>query len=202
MYASTMTRPDIAFAVSCLTRRMRDPTQTDWTAAKRVIRYLKGSIDLNLEYNGRFENILVGFSDADYAGNLESRKSTSGICFFLGGGAISWSTKLQDTIALSTAEAELLALSSAVQEAIYLRKLIFEIDASLLETGPTTIYEDNQACIAMTANMSYSAKTKHIDIKYHSVKDKVDKRYIKIVYRPTTEQVADGLTKPLQDNFS
>ncbi|KAK4325723.1 hypothetical protein Pmani_003666 [Petrolisthes manimaculis] len=150
--------------------------------------------------DGFVEQDFVGYSDADWAGDINDRKSTSGYCFHLGGGPVSWSSKKQSCVALSTAEAEYMALASAIQEAVWLRKLAVDIQIDC--KGPLLLYEDNKSTIAMSKNPQFHGKTKHIDIKFHYVREKCIENVIQLVYCPTNDMVADIFTKGLnKDKF-
>ncbi|KAK4324010.1 hypothetical protein Pmani_005322 [Petrolisthes manimaculis] len=162
LYLSVKTRPDIAYAVNSVTRYSTKPTSQHWKAVKRIMRYLKGTLDLGILYNYNGSTDFVGYSDADWAGDINDRKSTSCYCFHLGGGPVSWSSKKQSCVALSTAEAEYMALASAIQEAVWLRKLAVDIQIDC--KGPLLLYEDNQSTIAMSKNPQFHGKTKLIDI--------------------------------------
>ena len=140
-YAAGGTRPDIAYALSTIAKFCHQPTELHMTVAKRVLRYLKQTRDLNLTYVKNTPEAIIGYSDADWAGDVKDRRSTSGNVFLLGGGAITWSSRIQCSVALSTVEAEYMALSIATQEAIWLRQLQEELGVT--EAGPTLIYEDN-----------------------------------------------------------
>ncbi len=203
LYLSMCTRPDIAEAVGQLARHAKDPTQAHWVAAKRILRYLKGTLELGLHYHRHPEtarNTITGYADANWGTNPDLRRSTSGYVFLLNGAAISWFSKLQSSVALSSAEAEYMAVCAAAQEATHLRMLMHEIHYEQAE--PTIIYEDNQACIHSIDNPVTSKLTKHIAIRYHFVRDLVLARVIKMVYLPTTSMVADALTKPVSaDNY-
>ena len=137
----------------------------------------------------------IGYSDADWAGDISDRKSTSGYIFMLSGGAISWSSRKQKCVALSTAEAEYVALSSAVQECIWLRQL--EAELGNATEGPSLILEDNQSAIAMAKNLQYHGHAKHIDIRHHFVREQVALGNIELQYCSTTDMTADMLTKGL-----
>ena len=165
LYAAIATRPDIAQAVGVVSKFCANPTQSHFTAAKRILRYLKGTVSLGLSYKKCADGILTGYSDADWAGDVDDRHSTSGNVFSLARGAVSWLSKKQATVALSTAEAEYVALSTATQEAIWLRRLLTDVGEPLEE--PIVIHEDNQGAIAMAKNPVGHARTKHIDIRYH-----------------------------------
>jgi hypothetical protein len=176
---------------------MSNPSESHWIAAKRVLRYLKGTSDLSL-YFGKETSKLYGYCDADWAGNQEQRKSTTGYVFMLNGGSVSWLSKLQSTVALSSAEAEYIALCLASQEVTYLNGLLSEIDP---QDGPIVIKDDNQACIAMAKNPVLQNRTKHIDIKYHFVRECIQKNLIELEYCPTEEMVADVFTKPVSKSM-
>ncbi len=147
LYLSTSTRPDISFAVSNVAKYSSEPTRKHWTAVKRILRYLMGTATLGLMYTARSPDDLHGYSDSDWAGDLDDRKSTSGYMFLLSGAPVSWRSKKQTTVALSTAEAEYIALCYASQEATWLRQLISEIKCE--SSQATVLYQDNQAAICM-----------------------------------------------------
>ena len=151
LYLSTRSRPDIAFAVGKAARYCSQPYNSHWSAVKRVLRYLKGTTYLGLLYRPDELN-LTGYSDADWAGDTEDRKSTSGYVFMMSGSAVSWRSKKQSSVALSTAEAEYVALSCAAQEAMWLRQLFSNLLQDYKLSEPTTIYEDNQSAICMAKN--------------------------------------------------
>ena len=191
MYLSVSTRPDISYAVSSLARYSSKPTKQHWTALKRLLRYLKGTTKYGILFSKEATSQCIGFSDADWAGDVSDRKSTSGYVFMLSGGAVSWSSKKQKCVALSTAEAEYVALSSASQESIWLRQLMTELGNPL--EVPTLIFEDNKAAIAMTNNPTFHGRAKHIDIKFHFIRDQVSRGTIKLEYCPTDQMLADIL---------
>lgn len=199
MYLATCTRPDIAYAVGMLARYSSKPNQSHWVAAKRVLRYLKGTVNFGLVYSG--DSCVVGHSDADWAGDVDDRKSTSGYMFQIAGGPVSWRSRKQNTVALSTAEAEYVALSSAAQECVWMRRLVAELGNP--PGGPTIILEDNQSSIAMAKNPQFHGRAKHIDIKHHFIREQVSAGSIELKYCPTQEMLADVLTKGLpQQQFS
>eukprot|EP00873_Tetraselmis_striata_P044094 jgi/Tetstr1/464358/TSEL_009152.t1 len=196
LYAMVATRPDIAEAVSKLCRVMAKPKERHWQAAKRVLRYLKGTKTLGLTFSGgKPDGLLHGYCDADWAGDVVSRRSTTGFVFMLCGAAVSWKSQLQATVALSTAEAEYMALCAAVCEALFLRELLRELCCAQSEA--TVIFEDNQSCIALTRNPMTHGRSKHIAIKYHFTREKVLSGEVAIEYCPTAQMVADALTKAL-----
>eukprot|EP00873_Tetraselmis_striata_P045348 jgi/Tetstr1/465612/TSEL_010258.t1 len=196
LYAMVATRPDIAEAVSKLCRVMAKPEERYWQAAKRVLRYLKGTNTLGLTFSGgKADGLLHGYCDADWAGDVVSRRSTTGFVFMLCGAAVSWKSQLQTTVALSTAEAEYMALCAAVCEALFLRELLRELCCAQSEA--TVIFEDNQSCIALTRNPMTHGRSKHIAIKYHFTREKVLSGEVAIEYCPTAQMVADALTEAL-----
>ena len=197
LYAAEVSRPDIAYPVRVLGRHLQASGREHMTAAKRVLRYLKGTRELGIVYGGSGANSLkmVGYSDADWAGDKETRRSTTAYVFMLAGGCVSWGSKLQPTVALSSAEAEYMAACSAAQEAIHLRRLMESL--GFQQDEATTIHEDNQGCIAMSENPVQHQRTKHIDIRYHFVRERVESGDIKLTYVGTEHQLADLLTKPL-----
>jgi hypothetical protein len=201
MYAMLGTRPDIAFAISVVSRYTSNPTTQHQTAVKRVFRYLRGSVNLRLTFRGDL-TFLAGYTDADWAGDRNTRRSTSGYIFNVGSGAISWSSKRQPTVALSTCEAEYIGQTHAAKEAIWLKALIDQLNPENASPMATIIYGDNQGAIALAKNPQFHARTKHIDLQHHFIREKINEGKIELKYVPTAEQVADGLTKPLcKDKF-
>ena len=195
IYASITTRPDLAHAVNVLSQHMAKPNNEHWIAAKRVLRYIKGTLDVGIVFRKSDNFELVGYSDADWAGDVDSRKSTSGYVFLVGGNIVSWASKKQSVVALSTTEAEYIALCSATQEAIWLRRLLASVEQQ--QDNPTTIHEDNQGAISMSKNPRNSSRTKHIDIKFHFVREAAQKNEVRIHHCTTQNMVADTLTKGL-----
>ena len=193
MYTMLATRPDIAYAVSTLSQFMEAPRTTHWKAAQRVFQYLKGTRNLMLVLGGEGE-VLTGFTDADWA-SQRHRHSISGYAFFIGSGAVSWSSKKQPIITLSSTESEYVALTHAAKEAIWLRKLLSELSADL--HGPTTIFCDNQGAIALSKDSTFHAHTKHIDIHFHFIRQTNLSNTTRITYCPTNDMIADIFTKSL-----
>ena len=200
MYAMLGTRPDLAFAVSVVSRYAHNPTQKHWGAVKRIFSYLKGTVHLQLTFEGSLSD-LIGYTDSDWAGCTATRRSTSGYVFNVGSGAISWSSKRQATVALSTCEAEYVGQTQATKEAIWLRSLLTSLRKK--DSLPTVIiYGDNQGAIALSKDPKSHGRTKHIDIAAHFCREKVADKSVDFKYTPTDLQVADGLTKPLaRDKF-
>jgi hypothetical protein len=197
MYLMLGTRPDIAFAVSCLSRFMTNPTQQHCTAIKHLFRYLQGTRDLVLVYKGDLK-LLIGYTDADWGGDVAIRHSTSGYIFNIGSGAISWSSKRQPTVALSSCEAEYMGQTQATKEAIWLQRLLAELHSrEEKEFLATLIHGDNQGAIALSCNPYNHARTKHIDIQHHFVREAQEEGEVDVQFTPTKKQVADRLTKAL-----
>jgi hypothetical protein len=196
MYAMTQTRPDIAFAVSLLSRFAHNPSQTHIKAAKRVIRYLKTTRTIGITYEGS-KHGFYGYSDADWGGNIDTRQSTSGYVFFLFGGAISWRTTRQRVVALSSTESEYYGLTNAAREAKWLRSLLTELQYNGEDVLPTLIKGDNQGSLALSENPEHHQRTKHIDIQHHYIRNEVLNGNVALEYVPTANMAADGLTKPL-----
>lgn len=196
MYAMLGTRPDIAYAVSLVSRYSANPTQAHWNAVIRIFRYLRGTVHYELVYKGSLQE-LTGYTDSDWAGD-SSRRSTSGYLFNVGSGAVSWSSKRQATVALSTCEAEYIGQTQATKEAIWLKNLLNQL-LRPRDSDPkaTVIFGDNQGAIALAKNAQFHARTKHIDIAHHFVREKVNDGTVDIQFVPTDKQMADGLTKAL-----
>ncbi|UYV61519.1 hypothetical protein LAZ67_1005132 [Cordylochernes scorpioides] len=190
------TRPDIAYAVSALGQFSNDPRRQHWNAAKRVLRYMKGTLCLKITYEKTNET-LYGCVDADWGGNLADRKSQTGLVFFLAGGPIAWESKKQQTVALSSTESEYIALCEAGKEAVYLRALLDEMGFGELLNEPTVLKTDNQGAQQLARNPVHHARTKHIDIKWHYIRSICSDGLIEVVHIPTQENVADILTKGL-----
>ena len=208
LYAAMATRPDIAFAVRVLCQFNSNYGTTHWTAAKWVMCYLKGTTDLSIIYHQDAEKSLEGtlsgiydleeiegFTDADWAGDIETQKSTSGYIFTLTGGPVSWSSKAQTTPALSSMEAKYVSTTHAAQEAIYLCTLLSDI--GFPPSSPTKLWCDNQSAISLTKSPIAHSWLKHIDIQHHFIWSTISEGHIKVKWIPTTDQVADILTKPL-----
>jgi hypothetical protein len=167
----TNTRPDFCFAVNTLSQFLVEPRHVHLVAAKHVMRYLKGTIDYGLSYDGDHNFTLSGYTDSDWAGSVANRKSTSGYCFSLGSTMILWQSRKQSSISLSTTEVEYIASCSSSCEAIWIQKLLTSLFD--LEMEATTILCDNQSYIKMTENPVFHDRSKHIEIHYHYICDMV-----------------------------
>lgn len=195
MYAAVGTRPDIAFAAQSLSQFNTKPTQTHWTAAKHVLRYLKHTRAYGITFRTDGNANVSGFSDADWGQNRQDRRSVSGYAFLLADGIISWSSKRQPTVALSTMEAEYLALAHACKEALWLRALITEL--GMPPPAPTDICTDNTAAISFAHDHQFHARSKHIDIRHHFVRDHITAGDIRTPHCSSEDNCADILTKSL-----
>jgi hypothetical protein len=193
MYASVATRPDITYAVSALSRFLDNPGEIHWEAAKRVLRYLSGTRDLTLTY-GEERHDLTGYTDTDGASH-KHRHAISGYAFLIDGGAVSWQSRKQEIVTLSTAKAEYVATTHAAKEAIWLRRLIFELFP--ISPSLTTLHCNNQAVIKLAIEDNYHARTKHIDIRFHFIRQVISDGTLTLTYCPTDDMTADIFTKPL-----
>lgn len=198
MYIMLGTRGDIAYAVSAASRHLTNPGPQHVKLGHRILRYLKGTKSLSLTYKGPLQ-MLRGFTDADWAGCRQTRRSTAGYLFNIGSGAISWQSKRQNTVALSTCEAEFIGQTQATKEAIWLRRLLHELNVSQGKWA-TIICGDNQGAIALASNPQYHSRTKHMEIQRKWQGEVQDAGTVELRYVPTMEQIADGLTKPLARN--
>jgi len=151
--------------------------------------------DVSLYFHGKSSNELIGFCDSDYAGELRERRSTSGYVFLLHGGPIAWSSKLQRITALSSSEAEYMAISEALKEILWLRSLVESF--GLKQMKPTKLRVDNQAAIAMSKNPEFHKRTKHIGVRFHRIRQEQEVGNVDVTYVPSDKQVTDMLTKPL-----
>lgn len=193
-YLAMATRPDIAHAVSYFSQFQNNYDETHWRAAKRVLRYLRGTLDFGLTYS-RDSNPIKGFADADWGGCIVDRKSYSGYAFCLGGAAISWSSTKQKTVALSSTEAEYVSLSEASKEAMFLQGFLRELHFG--ELSEICIAGDNQGALFLAKNPIFHNRTKHIDLRHHFMRDAIKEGRVTVEYLPTELMPADVLTKPL-----
>lgn len=194
MYAMLGTRPDLAYGVGLVSQFNHSPQPEHWIAVKRLFRYLVGTKNYTLKFGS--SNISGGYSDADW-GAAEDRKSVGGFVFLLNGGAVSWASKKQTSIALSTTEAEYMGMTQAAKEILWLRTLLNEIGAFKHIVPMSTLNEDNQGAIALAHNPEYHARTKHIDIQYHFIRELVTTDTIHLRFCPSTDMIADIMTKAL-----
>ncbi|CAL8134899.1 unnamed protein product [Prunus armeniaca] len=189
------TRPDVIYATSLLARYMHGPSNKHYGTAKRVLRYVKGTLDYGLMYEKGKKAVLVGYCDSDWGGSIEDSKSTSRYAFSFGSGVFSWAFVKQNCVALSTLEAEYVSASKATTQAIWLR-FVLE-DFGELQADATPLKCDNTSAISITKNPVFHQRTKHIDRRYHFINDALQQGVIDLVYCPTKDQVADIFTKAL-----
>lgn len=190
----TITRPDIAYAVNRACQAMHKPLQIHYQNLKRIIRYIQGTVTHQMLIQ-KSDLTLHAFADSDWASDQTTRKSTSGNCMFLGKNLISWSVKKQNTVARSSTEAEYRALAAAATEIAWLRRLLHEFDAP--QPAPTILFCDNISAISLANNPVFHARTKHIEVDYHFIRDYIKSKYIQVHHIRTEDQLADILTKPL-----
>ena len=195
MYAMISTRADIAYATGLLAQHAANPGDEHWNAAKRIMRYLKGSIDLGIVYRRTKGLDLKGYVDADYAGDKSSSRSTTRWAFIIAKAITAYSSRKQPTISLSSTEAEYVASSSAARELIWIWQFLDEL--GLLPDGPTTVFSDNQSAMSLAKNPVNHQNTKHIRVKYHFIREVIALQELDLKFIGTEEQVADVLTKPL-----
>lgn len=193
-YISTTSRPDITYATSFLSRYLDKPTKTLWITAKRVLRYLKHTANKCLTYTKSDKKQLLAYSDADWGSEKDNRKSVSGCAIFHNGNLVSWFSKKQSTVALSSAEAEYVAAAMSTSEIVYVKGISNNFNCV---NNETYLLVDNQSAIKMIENNVNNKRTKHIDIKYNYIKDCVNNKIIMLSYVPTNENIADIFTKPL-----
>ena len=190
------TRPDIAFTAGILSRFCSIRGKSHWMAEKRVLRYLKATIGYRITYRRDQEN-LRGFTDSDWAGDVDDRKSCSGNLLLLSGGPIGWKSKQQSSVALSTMKAKYAALSEISREIVYIKRLFSYIGFEKYVKSPVKVYCDNQSAIELSKNAVFHKRSKHIDIAFHFTRELVEKNEISISYLRSDFMPADVLTKPL-----
>ena len=194
---ATQTRPDIQYAIGLVAQFGANPGVAHLEAAKRILRYLKGTADYHLVL-GRWQEgyfDLVGWSDSNWAQDTNDHRSTSGFIFDVAGSSIAWSSKKQATVATSSVEAEYIASANATKEAVWLHTLLTELDFS--PTQATVIYADNLGCITLANNPVSHSRAKHIDIKHHFICEKIEHHEVRLDYMSTKNMLADIFTKAL-----
>lgn len=200
MFLATVSRPDVMFAVSQVSRFLNNPGPEHWTAIKRILRYLQGTKDKGIKY-GADDIQLSVYSDADFAGDVDTRKSTTGYVSIVAGGPVTWSSHKQKCVSRSTTEAEYIAASDTTVEIIWLRKFLQELGIEM--HNPTNLFVDNQSAIQLVKNTEQHKKTKHIDVKFHFIREKFQDGTIYVSYISSDKQLADMFTKPLsKDKFN
>ena len=192
LYLSTCTRPDIAHSVGVLSRYMAAPTDEHWRAALRVLRYVYSTRSMGIVYGKSAE--LHGYCDADFAGDIDTARSTTGYVFLLNGGAIHWQSRLQQTVALATTEAEYMSASNATREALWLRTLVADLGVPV---ATVRMHTDNQSALAQMHHQSVKRKSKHIHVMYHFIREHIQRSTVTFAYVATNMMWADFLTKAL-----
>ncbi|KAL4272215.1 hypothetical protein GQ457_13G013050 [Hibiscus cannabinus] len=174
---------------------MEEPVQSHWKALKRILRYIQGTVSLGLFYSKTKDYKLVGYSDSDWCGDIDDRKSTSGYVFFMGDTAFTWLSKKQPIVTLSTCEVEYVAAFWCVCHAIWLRNLLSKM--MLKQADATVIHVDNKSTIELAKNPVNHERSKHIDVRFHFIRDHVKGGNVELVHVASQDQVADIFTKPL-----
>jgi transposase InsO family protein len=196
-YLATSTRPDISFAVGVLARFNCNPGIQHWSAVKHLFRYLKGTLDYKLVYGPTDSSeLFITYTDADHGGNLDNGRSTGGYAIVIGGGAVSWSSRLQPIVALSTTEAEYVAATEAGKELIWMRNLLNEFGYT--HTSASHLLIDNNSAVTVSKNPEHHGRMKHLDLRFFWLRDNVEAGLITPIHIPTTLQAADIFTKPLK----
>ncbi|WVZ48888.1 hypothetical protein U9M48_000283 [Paspalum notatum var. saurae] len=191
----TLTRPDLSFAVNRVCQYIQSPTDAHWTAVKRILRFVKGTADHGLKIQKSGSMMLSGFSDADWAGCLDDRRSTSGFAVFLGPNLISWSSKKQNIVSRSSTEAEYKAIANLTAELIWIQSLLKELGV-FLSKAPR-LWCDNLGATYLTTNPVFHARTKHIEVDFHFVREQVARKAMEVRFISSEDQLADMMTKPL-----
>ncbi|XP_044585033.1 secreted RxLR effector protein 161-like [Cotesia glomerata] len=195
LFAARVTRLDIEYAVNTVSQFVDNYNNTHWSAVKKIFRYLVGTIDCGIIYGASgSDESLVGYTDADYAGCPDTRRSRSGYVFMLNNAPLSWCSKKQNIVSLSTTEAEYIALGHGVKEAIWLKRMLKELG---IQCGSVPMNVNNQSAIKLASNPEFHKRTKHIEVRYHFIREVVEKGTIVLAYVKTQEQLADIFTKPL-----
>lgn len=195
MYLAVGTRPDISFAVSKLCQFLDCYRRDHWLAAVRVVRYLKGTRNLSLVLGGSHALDLIAFSDSSFADCPDTRRSTMGFCTSLGGAVATWSARRQKTVTISSCEAEYIALSETSREILWLRQFLRELN--LLNSSPAILLCDNNGSMVLAADPTHHSRSKHIDVKHHFIRERVDEGSVDLWRVPSADNLADIFTKPL-----
>jgi histone deacetylase 1/2 len=191
----TLTRPDLAFSVNKVCQFLHAPTTDHWTAVKRILRYVFDTLKVGITFARSSSTFLSAFSDADWAGSLDDRRSTGGFAIFVGPNLVSWSARKQDTVSRSSTEAEYKALANATAELIWVEALLAELGVKLKEKP--CLWCDNLGATYLFVNPVFHARTKHIEIDFHFVRKRVDDNLLDIKFISSKDHVVDGFTKAL-----
>jgi histone deacetylase 1/2 len=191
----TLTRPDISFSVNKVCQFLHAPTTSHWSAVKRILRYIRGTLKVGLTFRRSSSLLLSAFSDADWAGCPDDRKSTGGFAVFVGPNLISWSARKQATVSRSSTEVEYKAIADATTELIWVEALLKELGIRLRQRP--CIWCDNLGATYLSANPVFHARTKHIEIDFHFVRERVANKMLDVRFISSKDQLADGFTKAL-----
>jgi histone deacetylase 1/2 len=191
----TLTRPDISFAVNKVCQFLSKPTDVHWEAVKRILRFVKGTTTTGLYLRRSPSTLLSVFTDADWAGDPDDRRSTGGFVVFFGPNLISWSARKQPTVSRSSTEAEYKALANGTAEATWVQSLLRELGVS--QPRAPVLWCDNLGATYLTANPVFHARTKHIEVDFHFVREKVALGALDVRFIASADQVADAFTKPV-----
>ena len=191
----TLTRPDIAYSVNKVCQFLHSPTTIHWMAVKRILRYVKYTLDLGLRTERSSSLLISAFSDADWAGNVDDRRSTGGFAVFFGSNLISWSARKQPTVSRSSTEAEYKSMANATAELVWVQSLLGELGVSV--TQVPCLWCDNLGATYLAANPVFHARAKHIEIDFHFVRERVANGQLQIRFVSSKDQLADGFTKAL-----
>jgi histone deacetylase 1/2 len=191
----TVTRPDLSFVVNKVCQYLSEPRTPHWAAVKRILRYVRFTVDIGLQFRSASSTLLSAFSDADWAGNIDDRRSTGGYAIFYGGNLIAWSARKQSTVSRSSTESEYKALGDATTELIWVQSLLQEL--GVVQVRPPVLWCDNIGATYLSANPVFHARTKHIEVDFHFVRERVSQKQLQIRFISSKDQVADIFTKPL-----
>lgn len=191
----TITRPDLSFVVNRVCQFIQTPTDKHWEAVKRILRYVKGTVGHGLKIQQSANDILSAFSDADWAGSPEDRRSTSGFAVLLGSNLISWSSRKQQTVSRSSTEAEYKAIANVTAELIWLQTLLREL--GIYQSSAPILWCDILGATYLTSNPVFHARTKHIEVDFHFVREQVARQALNVRFISSKDQLADVFTKAL-----
>jgi histone deacetylase 1/2 len=191
----TLTRPDLSFPVNKVCQYLHAPTDVHWSAVKRILRYVKSNTKIGLKISKCASMLISGFSDADWAGSIDDRRFTGGFAIFLGSNLVSWSARKQPTVSRSSTEAEYKAVANATAEIMWIQTLLKEIGIHAPKAG--RLWCDNLGAKYLSSNPVFHARTKHIEVDYHFVRERVMKNLLQIDFISTGDQIADGFTKAI-----
>jgi histone deacetylase 1/2 len=191
----TISRPDLSFAVNRVCQFLHAPTSVHWTAVKRILRYVQHTVGFGMHIQKNWSSVISAFSDADWAGDPDDRRSTGGFAVFFGSNLISWSARKQPTVSRSSTEAEYKAMANATAEIIWLEQLVAEMGIKLQRTS--ILWCDNLGATYLSANPVFHSRAKHIEIDFHFVRERVMRKQLQVRFITSGDQLADGFTKAL-----